>query len=166
MMSFQIYKTSSVWSFSEFLSRVCYSFGEFREIELLEFPQVKMLKPKVLTEVLGQAISGGVISALLINQEGSLLSFAGSCDKDAKVTAAIASSIWAAYEKNGKMAFHNDDLKMIFMDCEDGKVAITRVANLILCLYAQPTVGLGMLKAKTAALAGYLEQPLNQVVTS
>ena len=54
----------------------------------------------------------------LINQEGSLLSYAGSGDKDAKVTAAIASSIWAAYEKNGKMAFHNDELKMIFMDCE------------------------------------------------
>ena len=54
----------------------------------------------------------------LINQEGSLLSYAGSGDKDAKVTAAIASSIWAAYEKNGKMAFHSDELKMIFMDCE------------------------------------------------
>ena len=54
----------------------------------------------------------------LINQEGSLLSYAGSGDKDAKVTAAIASSIWAAYEKNGKMAFHSDELKMIFMNCE------------------------------------------------
>ena len=54
----------------------------------------------------------------LINQEGSLLSYAGSEDRDAKVTAAIASSIWAAYEKNGKMAFHNDELKVIFMDCE------------------------------------------------
>lgn len=54
----------TVWPLAEFLSGVFYSFGQFREIELLEFPQVKMLKPKVLTEVLGQAISGGVISAL------------------------------------------------------------------------------------------------------
>lgn len=143
-----------------------YFFDTHREVELPEFPQVKMLKPKVLSDILGQAITGGVISSLLINQEGSLLSYAGSGDKDAKVTAAIASSIWAAYEKNGKMAFHNDELKMIFMDCEEGKVAITRVANLILCLYAQQTVGLGMLKAKTEALAGYLEQPLKEVVTS
>lgn len=63
----------------------------------------------------------------LINQEGSLLSYAGSGDRDAKVTAAIASSIWAAYEKNGKMAFHNDELKVIFMDCE---VRICQIAIL------------------------------------
>lgn len=56
-----------------------------------------------------------------------MLSYAGSGDRDAKVTAAIASSIWAAYEKNGKMAFHNDELKVIFMDCE---VRICQIAIL------------------------------------
>jgi len=54
----------------------------------------------------------------LLNNDGSILSHAGSGDKEAKVTAAIASSIWSAYERNGRMAFHNEDLQMIFMDCE------------------------------------------------
>lgn len=42
-------------------------FGDKREVELPEFPQVKMLKPKVLTEILGQAISGGVMSSLWVS---------------------------------------------------------------------------------------------------
>ena len=46
------------------------------------------------------------------------MAYAGPEAKDAKVTAAIASSIWSAYEKNGKLAFYNEDLKMVFMDCE------------------------------------------------
>ena len=41
-----------------------FPFRDKLEVELPEFPQVKMLKPKVLTEILGQAISGGVMSSL------------------------------------------------------------------------------------------------------
>ena len=45
-------------------------------------------------------------------------------NKDAKITAAVASNIWSAYEKGGRMAFNNEDMQFMFMECEEGKVRI------------------------------------------
>jgi ragulator complex protein LAMTOR2 len=107
-----------------------------------------------------------------------LLAFSGFTNKDARVTSAIASNVWNAYEKLGNSLYSEDALNFLIINCENGRVIVTKVrmkinrdkgihinyflqvANLLLCLYANEEVGLGILKTKITKLKESLEQPL------
>lgn len=99
----------------------------------------------------------------LLNKEGTLLAYSGFEDKNARKTAAIASSIWMSYEKYGSIAFNEDRLKLITVNCEDGILIVKSVSNVLLCMHAKNDVPLGALKAKVVSLTNYLEEPLNKV---
>ena len=56
----------------------------------------------------------------LLNQEGSLMAFAGKSEKKEHVTAAIAANIWMSYENNSKAATEDAPLNLIVLNCEVG----------------------------------------------
>ena len=59
-------------------------------------------------------------SPRLLNPEGSLMAFAGKCDKKENITAAVAANIWMSNAKSAKSAFQDEGLQYIVMDCEVG----------------------------------------------
>ncbi|KAB7506206.1 Ragulator complex protein LAMTOR2 [Armadillidium nasatum] len=125
-----------------------------------------MLKPKTLSQILGEANTGGIQSTLLLNSTGALLSYSGKGEGDGQVIAAIVSNIWSVYEESGQSALLEDKLNFLLLDCENGRVCVTRVADVLLCLYAEPWVGLGILKTKAEALAQYLDEPIHHIASS
>jgi len=57
-----------------------------------------------------------------------------------------------------------DELNFLLIECAQGRIATARVSKLLVCVYGDETVEIGMLKAKVAVLSNYLEEPLKQVV--
>ncbi|XP_054167982.1 ragulator complex protein LAMTOR2 homolog [Oppia nitens] len=125
-----------------------------------------MLKPKTLTHILSEANTSGVECTILLNREGTLLAYSGFGDRDARMIAAITSSIWLSYEKYGKTGLNEDTLQSIMFECQDGNVVAGSVANLLLCLVAKKNVPLGMLQMKIKSLTDHLETPLRQMSAS
>nr|XP_002131755.1 ragulator complex protein LAMTOR2-B [Ciona intestinalis] len=127
-----------------------------------------MLNPHDLTEILGQANTGGIQSTLLVNSHGALVAFSGFGDSAVRTKATISSNIWAAYEHTKHNALQEDALQCVLMACETGHVAIQRAGSsgLLLCMFADKTVGLGILKAKIECMSKFLNGPLNNITVS
>lgn len=68
----------------------------------------------------------------LLNDEGSLMAFAGKSDKKETVTAAIAANIWMSTEKSSQAALPDEKLQFIVLDC---LVSAPRQSRPLQCVY-------------------------------
>ena len=123
-----------------------------------------MLRPRALSALLGQvtaikaqsfkfkslfqANTDGVESTFLFKQDGTLLAHASApqTSKDPRVMSAIASNIWAIYDKSGRASLNEDSLDMLMLDCEEGRLALVPVNTVLLAVLGDRNVGPGMLR--------------------
>eukprot|EP00004_Rigifila_ramosa_P007844 TRINITY_DN1902_c0_g1_i1.p1 TRINITY_DN1902_c0_g1~~TRINITY_DN1902_c0_g1_i1.p1 ORF type:complete len:140 (-),score=42.25 TRINITY_DN1902_c0_g1_i1:51-422(-) len=122
-----------------------------------------MLKAKVLPQILQQVVTPGIKGVIVLNAEGSLLATAGEKKND-KIIGAIVANVMSLYQDAGEAILSNDGVNMILVDCEHGRLAISRVSRLLLCIFSDTTVHFGALKAKSDALRAHLEPQLNKVL--
>lgn len=125
-----------------------------------------LLKPKSLNNILAKANTGGVKCTLILNHEGSLLARAGGDNHEAVSIAALASTIWKNYQRYGNSALHEDKLRSAVIQSQEAKLIVRNLSSVLLCIYAEHDVPIGMLKKKVNSIAEFLEEPLDLILKS
>eukprot|EP00658_Telonema_sp_P-2_P040957 TRINITY_DN2928_c0_g1_i3.p1 TRINITY_DN2928_c0_g1~~TRINITY_DN2928_c0_g1_i3.p1 ORF type:complete len:146 (+),score=26.09 TRINITY_DN2928_c0_g1_i3:185-622(+) len=118
------------------------------------------VRPKVLANILREAVaSDGVQMSMLMQGDGSLIALAAEDRDMANKVAAIVSSIWSSYEKVAV-----EPLECVLVDNEECRFAVQGVdstGEALLCLVAQHSMPIGLLKATINALAEHLHDPVS-----
>ncbi|KAL2915231.1 Ragulator complex protein lamtor2 [Polyrhizophydium stewartii] len=129
-----------------------------------------MLKAQALGQLLAQAMTDGISSALLLNTDGSLLSFQGVTPQRARTVATVVSNAWYAYDRHARpppaagvglvlggtpaavdSGGEAEGQSELVIECEGGVVAVSAVGRrVLLCCIAEPETELGLVKAKRA----------------
>jgi len=125
-----------------------------------------MINPVALTKILEQANEDGILCTLLLNCQGSLVAFAGNEEQAIKVKATVASSIWTGYEHAKHNAINEETIKHLLISCDTGNFAIKKTGGakgLLLCMFSNKSVELGVLDLKVRTLADLLQKSLTKL---
>ncbi|CAF1021754.1 unnamed protein product [Brachionus calyciflorus] len=122
-----------------------------------------MYRPSLLRQLLSQVTTGNIHATIFSTRSGEYLDSVSKQDSnnkmiDIKSLCAIMCSVYQSFQKlSGPL---DDNLNFLMIDCDSYRLAIRPVGNNLICLCADSTTGLGILKLKINSLA----EQLNKIV--
>lgn len=126
-----------------------------------------MLRPSALRQLLNQITQGSVQATILATRSGEYLDYVIKNDNPAiniKNLCAIVCSVYQSYQKLSVPLA--DNLNYLIIDCDIYRLAIRPVGNHLVCICADSSTGLGILKLKINSLADSLSNLLNYSIYS
>ena len=126
-----------------------------------------MLRPSALRQLLNQVTQGSVQATILATRSGEYLDYVIKNDNQSiniKNLCAIVCSVYQSYQKLSVSL--NDNFNYLIIDCDIYRLAIRPVGNHLICICADSTTGLGILKLKINSLAESLSNLLNYSIYS
>ena len=115
-----------------------------------------MLVAQSIPVLLGQTLTDGVESALLLQMDGSILGsrtvLTGDQTQSNLASAIEATSLWQNFAA-ATSQMETQSLRCCLVECEGRKICLLEVSRLLLCIVGTGSAHLGMLRKKTQLVA-------------
>lgn len=127
-----------------------------------------MLRAKSLPEFLEQANTDGMMATMLLQADGALQGAAGKGMQGAagkvlhgQILGVISTQMWGEFDGAGA---GSGDLEMILMGMDTGTLGVARLCTgHLVCVYAEPWVQVGTVRARLISLRSELEISLRSL---
>ena len=120
-----------------------------------------MIKFAALSNLLKKVISNGIETVFISRISGEILCVEG---KECKQTFGdLISSMWIEYYQIGESTLKDEKMKFLLIENDNSHIITTNLYNYIVCMKANTTMKLGLLKKNLEGLAQNLNKMLEPI---
>ena len=120
-----------------------------------------MIRSSALSDLLKKVISNGIETVFICRITGEILCMEGK-DSDQNL-ADLISSMWIEYYQIGESTLKDEKMKFLLIENDNSHIITTNLYNYIVCMKANTTMKLGLLKKNLEGLALNLNKMLEPI---
>ena len=120
-----------------------------------------MIRSSALSDLLKKVISNGIETVFICRITGEILCMEGK-DSDQNL-ADLISSMWIEYYQIGESTLKDEKMKFLLIENDNSHVITTNLYNYIVCMKANTSMKLGLLKKNLEGLAQNLNKMLEPI---